>query len=60
MPTSNRIILTDVDGVLLEWERHFTTWMLERNYYDESGKKILENLIKKESNLKLSAQEIIK
>ena len=26
----------------------------------ESGKKILENLIKKESNLKLSAQEIIK
>ncbi len=35
MPTSNnRIILTDVDGVLLEWEHHFTEWMLQRSYYD--------------------------
>ncbi len=30
MPTSNRIILTDVDGVLLEWENHFTKWMISR------------------------------
>ena len=38
MPTSNnRIILTDVDGVLLEWENHFIKWMLERNYYNENG-----------------------
>jgi FMN phosphatase YigB (HAD superfamily) len=35
MPTSDRIILTDVDGVLLEWEYHFTQWMLQRNYYDD-------------------------
>ena len=34
MPTSDRIILTDVDGVLLEWEYHFTQWMLQRNYYE--------------------------
>jgi uncharacterized HAD superfamily protein len=38
MPTSNnRIILTDVDGVLLEWEHHFTKWMLHRSYFDEHG-----------------------
>ena len=38
MPTSNnRIILTDVDGVLLEWENHFTKWMLQKSYFDEHG-----------------------
>ena len=46
MPTSNRIILTDVDGVLLEWEHHFTEWMLQRSYFENEvgdgyvGKKI--------------------
>ena len=46
MPRSNRIILTDVDGVLLEWENHFTEWMLQRSYYENEvgegyiGKKI--------------------
>ena len=37
MPTSNRIILTDVDGVLLEWEHHFTKWMLQRTLFDKKG-----------------------
>jgi beta-phosphoglucomutase-like phosphatase (HAD superfamily) len=37
MPTSDRIILTDVDGVLLEWEHHFTKWMLQKSYFDEQG-----------------------
>jgi hypothetical protein len=37
MPTSNRIILTDVDGVLLEWEHHFTKWMLQKTLFDERG-----------------------
>ena len=38
MPTSNnRIILTDVDGVLLEWDHHFTKWMLQRTLFDERG-----------------------
>ena len=32
MPVSNRIILTDVDGVLLEWEFHFIKWMVSRGY----------------------------
>ena len=39
MPTSNRIILTDVDGVLLEWENHFSEWMINRSYFDENGKR---------------------
>jgi FMN phosphatase YigB (HAD superfamily) len=34
---SNRIILTDVDGVLLEWEHHFTKWMLQKSYFDDKG-----------------------
>ena len=34
---SDRIILTDVDGVLLEWEHHFTKWMLQRTYFDKKG-----------------------
>ena len=37
MPTSDRIILTDVDGVLLEWEHHFTKWLQLRSYFDENG-----------------------
>jgi len=37
MLQSNRIILTDVDGVLLEWEHHFTKWMLHRTLFDERG-----------------------
>ena len=40
MPTSDRIILTDVDGVLLEWEYHFTQWMLQRNYYDDKEQRV--------------------
>ena len=37
MPTSDRIILTDVDGVLLEWEHHFTKWLQLRSYFDKNG-----------------------
>ena len=38
MPTShNRIILTDVDGVLLEWEHHFTKWLQLRSYFNSHG-----------------------
>lgn len=32
MSQRNRIILTDVDGVLLEWEQHFGRWMTSRGY----------------------------
>ena len=40
MPTSNRIILTDVDAVLLEWENHFTEWMLQRSYYNDKEERV--------------------
>ena len=40
MPILNRIILTDVDGVLLEWEHHFTKWMLQRTYFDKKGSRV--------------------
>jgi hypothetical protein len=40
MPTSARIILTDVDGVLLEWEHHFTKWMQLRSYFNKQGTRI--------------------
>lgn len=32
MPQLDRIILTDVDGVLLDWENHFDKWMHVRGY----------------------------
>ena len=34
---ASRIILTDVDGVLLEWEHHFTKWLQLRSYFDKNG-----------------------
>jgi len=37
MPISGRIILTDVDGVLLEWEHYFTKWLQLRSYFDKNG-----------------------
>ena len=38
MPISNnRIILTDVDGVLLQWEKHFSKWMTMRGFELQSG-----------------------
>jgi hypothetical protein len=37
MERQNRVILTDVDGVLLEWEHHFTKWMLQKSYFDDQG-----------------------
>lgn len=37
---TNKIILTDADGVLLDWEWAFRVWMTERGYkFREVGKK---------------------
>jgi hypothetical protein len=37
MAKRERIILTDVDGVLLEWEKHFREWMEKRGYKQKAG-----------------------
>jgi FMN phosphatase YigB (HAD superfamily) len=37
MHQSNKIILTDVDGVLLEWEKHFRQWMMSRGFTLRKG-----------------------
>ena len=37
MHQSNKIILTDVDGVLLEWEKHFRQWMMSKGFTPRKG-----------------------
>ena len=32
MKICDKVILTDVDGVLLDWEYAFTQWMEKHNY----------------------------
>ena len=32
MPPLDRIILTDVDGVLLDWDNHFAQWMRQKGF----------------------------
>jgi hypothetical protein len=34
----NKIILTDVDGVLLEWENHFSNWMQHKGHEEDISK----------------------
>lgn len=36
---TDRIILTDVDGVLLDWEWAFSVWMQERGFVQKPGAK---------------------
>lgn len=38
MQDTKKVILTDCDGVLLNWEYAFTVWMASRNYKVYSGK----------------------
>jgi uncharacterized HAD superfamily protein len=37
MPQSNKIILTDVDGVLLDWENHFAKWMKSKGHQENAN-----------------------
>jgi FMN phosphatase YigB (HAD superfamily) len=39
MTKNNRIILTDADGVLLDWEWAFNIWMQERGLVQKAGAK---------------------
>ena len=43
----DRIILTDVDGVLLEWEKHFAKWMLTKGYEEKANKQNVYSMEKR-------------
>ena len=43
----DRIILTDVDGVLLDWEFAFHTWMEEHGHTTETGYKLVYSVAKR-------------
>ena len=48
MPRSDsRIILTDVDGVLLEWENHFANWMSAKGYQQKPNKEHVYSMEKR-------------
>ena len=48
MPRSDsRIILTDVDGVLLEWENHFANWMSAKGYEPKPNKEHVYSMEKR-------------
>jgi uncharacterized HAD superfamily protein len=60
MPRSDRIILTDVDGVLLEWENHFANWMLTKGYQQKAGKEKIYSMDKRYGLTKKKKEELIK
>ena len=61
MPRSDRrIILTDVDGVLLEWEDHFANWMLTKGYQQKPGKEKIYSMDKRYGLTKKKKEELIK
>lgn len=59
MPRSDRIILTDVDGVLLEWEKHFEKWMLNKGYEPKAGKETVYSMEKRYGLYKEDKEELI-
>jgi len=60
MARSDRIILTDVDGVLLEWENHFASWMSTKGYQQKPGKEKLYAMDKRYGLTKKKKEELIK
>ena len=59
-PSDRRIILTDVDGVLLEWEEHFATWMAGKGYKQKPGKQNLYSMEKRYGLHKNVKESLIK
>lgn len=45
----NKIILTDCDGVLMDWERSFSEWMIDNGYVVDSAYEHSYNMAKKYS-----------
>ena len=59
MPISNRIILTDVDGVLLQWEKHFSEWMSARGFTLKPGAHKKYSMIERYGISKLVKESLI-
>ncbi len=59
MPTSSRIILTDVDGVLLQWEKHFSEWMENRGYTLKPGASKKYSMVERYGISKLVKESLI-
>ena len=61
MPRSDRrIILTDVDGVLLEWENHFANWMINKGYQQKPGREKVYSMDRRYGLTKKKKEELIK
>ena len=60
MPRSDRIILTDVDGVLLEWEDHFANWMINKGYQQKPGREKVYSMDKRYGLTKKKKEDLIK
>lgn len=58
MPQSNRIILTDVDGVLLDWEAHFSKWMLSKGYTQVDGGDKMYSMVDRYKSTKVKMREL--
>ena len=55
-----RIILTDVDGVLLEWENHFANWMINKGYQQKPGREKVYSMDRRYGLTKKKKEELIK
>jgi len=57
---SNKVILTDVDGVLLDWEYSFNAWMNKHGYEVVPGKENEYNVGKKYGLNKVDKERIVR
>ena len=60
MPQSNRIILTDVDGVLLDWEKHFSRWMSSRGFQQVEGAEKMYSMYERYGISREKKEELIR
>lgn len=56
----NKIILTDCDGVLMDWERSFDQWMINNNYSINIEYENSYNMAKKYNISEVKKRELVK
>ena len=57
---TQKIILTDVDGVLLDWEEGFTQWMLHNGYTPVPNHKCMYNIGQQYNISKAEGSELVR